>query len=1107
MALVSPGISISINDQSQFVNSNVGSVPLVLLATAQDKTYNNAAATGTSKANAGKLLSFTSQRDLVTAMGTPSFQLSSAGTPINGSELNEYGLLAAYSALGLGNQLFAIRADVDLSQLVGTSARPAGNVADGTLWLDTANTEFGIYSLDATASAFDHVAPTVITDVNQVNYITYNGTPNVATPITSVGKPGGYALVAVDTVDRPLVVIRLYYKTTSIAVPLSSNGPGSNAWVLVGSPEWQQSLPVVQGTLAPSTITASTVTINGQQVTFSANGSVSALAAAINGATIPGIFATTNSGKLVLFVTSAAKSNGSVVDGKMVFGSGDHAAITACGIDATKTYFAPYLFYGNYAQQPSGGWFSTDTAPRPSGSIWWKTSATGVGYNPVLKEFSAATDTWKPVTAPLFRFYGDAIFALDPVGGGKNIPHGTIISTFSVPDTTYNALAFSKQIISLLAGQTTVDTVATGDTPSNSITGELSIVSTVPGSATPVITPVVLSDDTADSFVSDILAANIPFVTAELNNDGTISIIHTTGGQITLSNTTGTPMQDAGFVVTTGAKPFQRENYTVSTITGQVTIGNFVRISDAPAYQSNTPYSNPVDGTMWYYSNPTEVDIMINDGGWKGYQNVTSDARGYNLSNTDPLGVIVSATRPTSQTDGTSLVAGDLWLDSGDLVNYPALSRWTGTAWAAIDNSDQVGSNGIVFADARWAPNGTTDPITGDLPAITSLLQGTPANYVDLDAPLASLYPRGTLLFNTRRSGYNVKKFVSNYFNESSFPNASLPSVKDAWVTASGLAEDGSMNAGSKAQRAIVVAAMQSAIDSNIDAREETYRFNLLAAPGYPELIDNMVALNEDRADTGFVIGDTPMTLAPNASALAAWSNNTNGNGLATASPYLGVYYPAGLTNDLAGNNVAVPASHAVLRTFLYNDNVSYPWFAPAGVHRGLINNLSDIGYVDATTGSFVHNGINQGMRDTLYTLSINPLTQLPGTGLVVWGQETRSGSSTSRNRVNVVRLENYLRVIFKSIANGFMFEPNDSITRKTLASQIESALHDVLSKRGLYDFLVICDTNNNTPSAIANNQLYVDVAIEPMRDVEFIYIPIALYNPGTIANLGAAST
>jgi phage tail sheath protein FI len=139
--------------------------------------------------------------------------------------------------------------------------------------------------------------------------------------------------------------------------------------------------------------------------------------------------------------------------------------------------------------------------------------------------------------------------------------------------------------------------------------------------------------------------------------------------------------------------------------------------------------------------------------------------------------------------------------------------------------------------------------------------------------------------------------------------------------------------------------------------------------------------------------------------------------------------------------------------------------------------------------------------------LNINPITQLPGTGLVVWGQETRSGTATSRNRINVVRLENYLRRIFKTIANGFLFEPNDTQTRKSIATQIESSLHDVLSKRGLTDFIVICDTNNNTASTIANNELYVDVAIEPMKDVEFIYIPIAMYNTGTIATLGKSST
>ena len=160
MALVSPGISISINDQSQYVNAAVGSVPLVVLATAQDKTYNGTIAAGTTKANAGKLLAFTSQRDLVTQMGTPTFDISSSGTPVNGSEINEYGLLASYSALGISNQLYAIRADVDLNQLQGTSIRPIGAPADGTIWVDLTNTDWGIYWFDASINDFHHIQPT-----------------------------------------------------------------------------------------------------------------------------------------------------------------------------------------------------------------------------------------------------------------------------------------------------------------------------------------------------------------------------------------------------------------------------------------------------------------------------------------------------------------------------------------------------------------------------------------------------------------------------------------------------------------------------------------------------------------------------------------------------------------------------------------------------------------------------------------------------------------------------------------------------------------------------------------------------------------------------------
>jgi hypothetical protein len=242
---------------------------------------------------------------------------------------------------------------------------------------------------------------------------------------------------------------------------------------------------------------------------------------------------------------------------------------------------------------------------------------------------------------------------------------------------------------------------------------------------------------------------------------------------------------------------------------------------------------------------------------------------------------------------------------------------------------------------------------------------------------------------------------------------------------------------------------------------------------------------------------------------------NAHSTSVVTSSEYLGLYYPSALTTDLSGNEIAVPASHMMLRTFLYNDNISYQWFAPAGTRRGLIDNALAIGYIDTTTGNFIRTGISNQLRDALYETRINPITLLNGVGIVAYGQKTRSpvtagvggslGASSAMDRINVARLVNYLRTVLTGVSNQFLFEPNDKITRDQIKQLIESVMNDLIAKRGLYDYLVVCDETNNTPERIARNELYVDIAVEPMKSVEFIYIPIRLKNPGSIS--GAAAT
>ena len=1076
MALVSPGQQITVTDESQYVSGAVGSVPLIILATAQDKLNpSGTAASGTSKANAGALQMFTSQRDIVSGLGYPMFHQSASGTPLHGDECNEYGLMAAYSTLGLANQAYVIRADIDLAQLEPTAVRPAGTVPSGTHWMDiSSKTNWGINEWNATTGTFASITPAVITlaaELTAIGGINY--------PVSSVGDIGSYAVALSPSNggDYNGSVWAVFYKNSA------------NTWTLVGSDAWSVSHPTIKSTVSNPTVSADgTLVINGTSLVLKAGTSAAAVATAINSAAISGVTAAVVNSRLEIYATAAAASNGATADGQIAIRNSVATPLTALGI-AEGSYASPAAVYGTYVQIPN--WRNTDAIPRPSGSVYVKTTATGAGASFLISQYTAMTNTWTPLAAPIYQDAASATYGLDISGGGFGIALGSVFVKY---DADENGTITFKPYTKFTAGATKIVANLVGANPFTAGSA-FTLTTTSIGTAATTSYTITLGGSSRASFVAAILAAAIPEVTAAVETTGAISLTHRYGGVMVLSNVSGTPVQAAGFSTAL--------NGVQSTPAGALELSGWTPLQYT--YSTTEPTQNPVDGTLWYYGSALDVDIMINTlSGWKGYQNESNDARGYNLSNTDPLGVIVSASMPSTQSDSSALVAGDLWLNTADLENWPALSRYNGSSWVKIDNTDQVSQNGILFADARWDATGTTNVINDAMPAVTDLLT---SDYLDLDAPDSRLYPRGTLLFNTRRSGYNVKRFVSNYFNESSYPNSQLPAVTDTWVSASGLKDNGEMYAGRQAQRHMVVAAMKGAIDGSSEIREEQFQFNLIVAPGYPELIANMVSLNNDRVNTAFVIGDTPMRLAPNGVDLVNWSNNADQvTGLTTNDPYLAVYYPGcAETNDVQGNTIVQPPSHVALRTMIQSDNLSYMWFAPAGTRRGLVSNATSMGYIDTASGEYVPLGVSQGLRDVLYTNNINPITNLPGVGLVVWGQKTRNPVSSSLDRINVARLVNYIRTILSKVGNGFLFEPNDKITRDQIRTIISGAINDLISKRGVYDYLVVCDETNNTPDRIAANELYVDVAIEPMKDVEFIYIPIRLYNPGDIAKLGTA--
>ena len=233
MALISPGVQVSVIDESFYTPAEPGTTPMLFVASKQDKQ--NAAGTGTArgttKANAGVPFLITSQRDLSDTFGDPYFQTDASNNPVNGGELNEYGLQAAYSYLGVSNRAFVVRADVDLNELSPSASAPAANPANGTYWFDTALTKYGIFEWNGNAvtvtggQSFTNKTPLVIT--NKVNLV---GEVNTGIPKGAVGAVGDYAIVTTTTTNK------VYYKNSS------------GAWVKVGTADWVKSWPTVTGT-------------------------------------------------------------------------------------------------------------------------------------------------------------------------------------------------------------------------------------------------------------------------------------------------------------------------------------------------------------------------------------------------------------------------------------------------------------------------------------------------------------------------------------------------------------------------------------------------------------------------------------------------------------------------------------------------------------------------------------------------------------------------------------------------------------------------------------------------------------------------------------------
>ena len=255
----------------------------------------------------------------------------------------------------------------------------------------------------------------------------------------------------------------------------------------------------------------------------------------------------------------------------------------------------------------------------------------------------------------------------------------------------------------------------------------------------------------------------------------------------------------------------------------------------------------------------------------------------------------------------------------------------------------------------------------------------------------------------------------------------------------------------------------------------DDYQFNVLLTPGLfnslqTSTVTTIIANTENRGDNIYVLDLVPYNSSVTATTTQAISRNTS---------YATSYWPwVQVVDPDLGYRVWVPASTVIGGVYAYNDTVSEPWFAPAGINRG---GLSQVVRAEQK--------LSQASRDTLYTNKVNPIATFPGTGVVVYGQKTLQTRASALDRVNVRRLLIALKSYISQISNTLVFEQNTIATRNAFLSQVNPYLTSVQQKQGLFAFKVVMDDSNNTADVIDRNQLIGAIYIQPTKTAEFIYL------------------
>ena len=532
----------------------------------------------------------------------------------------------------------------------------------------------------------------------------------------------------------------------------------------------------------------------------------------------------------------------------------------------------------------------------------------------------------------------------------------------------------------------------------------------------------------------------------------------------------------------------------INVLTGSNFANTLISASSAFNFSSSVaPYSSSLQfisssvtaTTISFFTTASQIGTVFSADVLNAYTFVSgSTTTNFSGATNEEALVLKTISEGTIMNSSSSLdVSGSLASGSEDNIRFQIANSDTaaGTFSLIIRQGNDNTNEQIVLE--TWT-NLSMDPtapnyvarVIGDQVKVYSSVDGPQIN-VTGDYPNASRY-----VYVSSVATPTPLYFDNNGIAKSQF-TGSIPTNKNGSFTG---ANGNLFGAGAKFNNAIINSVTNtqgltgSDYNTMIDllANQDDYRFNVLITPGLfanqanigTSQVTTIINNTMNRGDNIYITDLVPFGSTVSDATSAANSKNTS---------YAASYWPwVQVVDPNTAQLVWVPASTLVAGVYAYNDNVSEPWFAPAGINRG---GLSTVVRAEKK--------LTQAQRDTLYINKVNPIATFPGTGVVVYGQKTLQTKASALDRVNVRRLLISLKSYIGQVANNLVFEQNTIATRNAFLAQVNPFMESVQQRQGLYAFKVVMDSSNNTPDVIDRNQLVGQIYLQPTKTAEFIYL------------------